>query len=204
MFENLRRDSARYANDGGWFTHPGFWVVATYRLGVWAHSLRNPLLRLPMWVVYRVLRFPCALWNVALWAGPDGARIGAGFCLIHPVNVYISHGVEIGEDCLIFHEVTLGTGPIPGRPKIGNHVDIYAGARLVGGVVVGDYAVVGPNCVVSRDVPAHSSVVVAQCRIIPHSMRAEAEPKARADDRDAEPILLSPSERRHHQGRDQG
>jgi serine O-acetyltransferase len=173
MFENLRRDSVRYAEQGGWLTHPGFWVVAIYRFGVWAHALPSPFLRIPMWVLYRVLRIPWSMRNVDLWAGKTGARIGAGFCLIHPENVYICRGVEIGEDCLIFHEVTLGTGPTPGRPKLGNKVDIYSGARLLGGVKVGDGAIIGPNCVVSRDVPAHSIVMVAPCKIIPQSMASE-------------------------------
>ena len=169
MFENLRRDGERYSSDGGWFGHPGFWAVATYRMGVWAHALPSPFLRLPLWVVYRLLRLPWRVFNVNLWAGPRGARIGAGFCLLHPANVYIGRGVEIGEDCLIFHEVTLGMGPVPGVPRIGNNVDIYPGARVLGGIVVGDGAIVGPNCVVSRDVPAHSTVMPTPCRIIPQS-----------------------------------
>ena len=47
MFENLRRDSAKYEDIGGWHAHPGFWIVAIYRLGVWAHSL-PAFLRIPM------------------------------------------------------------------------------------------------------------------------------------------------------------
>lgn len=169
MFDNLRRDGERYANDGGWFFHPGFWAVATYRFGVWAHALPSPFLRLPMWAVYRVLRLPLRVFNVNLWAGARGPRIGAGLCLLHPANVYIASGVEIGENCLIFHEVTLGLGPVPGLPRIGSHVDIYPGARVLGGIVVGDGAIVGPNCVVSSDVPPHSTVMPPPCRIIPQS-----------------------------------
>jgi serine O-acetyltransferase len=171
MFENLRRDSARYADQGGWYTHPGFWIVATYRMGVWAHTLPSSFLRIPVWVLYRLLRFPWRLlFNVDLWAGPRGARIGAGLCLIHPANIVIGAGVEIGEDCLIFHDVTLGTGHVPGVPKIGRNVDIYVGARVLGGVVVGDGSMVGANCVVTRDVPPGSVVLAAPCRVIPRSL----------------------------------
>ena len=129
----------------------------------------NGLLRLPVWVIYRVARLPLRLFGVDLWAGPGGARIGAGLCLIHPTNIVIGGGVDVGEDCLIFHEVTLGTGPVPGVPKIGKNVDIYVGARVLGGVVVGDGSMIGANCVVTRDVPAGSVVVPAPNRVIPRS-----------------------------------
>lgn len=182
MFENLRRDRSKYARYGKWYAHPGFWIVAAYRLGAWAHSLRNPLLRIPALVLYRLVKAPLRIFNVFLWAGPHGARVGAGLCLIHPSNIMIGRGVEIGEDCLIFHDVTLGTGPVPGRPKIGNRVDIYVGARVLGGIVVGDDSMIGANCVVSRDVPAGSVVVAAPCRVIPRSLtQVGRDPDRRAD-----------------------
>lgn len=170
MFEKLRRDSARYAGLGGWYANSGFWIVAVYRLGAWAHSLPNGLLRIPVWVLYRLIRLPLRIYNVDVWAGPGGARIGSGLCLIHPSNILIAGGVEIGEDCLIFHEVTLGTGPVPGRPKIGNGVDIYVGARVLGGITVGDRSMIGANCVVMQDVPPRSVVVPTPIRIIPQSL----------------------------------
>jgi serine O-acetyltransferase len=174
MFENLRRDSARYASLGGWQTHPGFWIGAVYRLGVWAHGQPSRWLRWPLWVLYRLLRLPLRIFNVHLWAGARGAKIGPGLCLIHPTNVMIGRGVEIGEDCLIFHDVTIGTGTLPSVPKIGNKVDIYVGARLLGGIAIGDGCMIGANCVVTRDVPEGSVVVAAPCRIIPRSLSVVA------------------------------
>lgn len=170
MFENLRRDSARYAELGGWYANPGFWIVAVYRFGMWADSLPQVILRAPMWILYRLLKLPTRLFNVDLWAGRRGARIGSGVCLIHPANIIIGGGVEIGENCLIFHEVTLGTGHTPGTPKIGNNVDIYVGARILGGVTIGDGSMVGANCVVTRDVPASSVIISAPARVIPRSL----------------------------------
>jgi serine O-acetyltransferase len=180
MLANLRRDSERYASLRGWLRHPGFWIVAVYRLGAWAHSLRNPLLRLAMWLVYRMAKLPFGLFSVELWAGSHGARVGPGLCLIHPANVVIGRGVEIGEDCLIFHDVTIGTGPIPGVPKIGNQVDIYVGARVLGGIVVGDRCMIGANCVVVSDVPAGSVVVAPPSRVIPRSLSRFARAAERA------------------------
>lgn len=170
MFDNLRRDAARYAELGGWYAHPGFWIGAVYRLGMWASSLPHALLRLPFWILYRLLRLPLRIFNVDVWAGARGARIGPGLCLIHPANIIIGRGVEIGENCLIFHEVTLGTGPTPGIPKIGDNVDIYVGARVLGGVTVGDGSMIGANCVVTKDVPAHSVALAPAMRVIPRSL----------------------------------
>lgn len=176
MFENLQRDSTKYPC---WYTAPGFWIIAIYRLGVWADSRRSPLLRIPLWLLYRFLRAFTLMFNVDVWAGGRGARIGPGVRLIHPTNIIIGGSVEIGEDCLIFHDVTLGTGLVPGTPKIGRGVDIYPGARILGGVTVGDHSVVGANCVVTRDVPPESVVLSAPSKTIPRTLS----PVARAGDR---------------------
>jgi serine O-acetyltransferase len=174
MFEHLRRDSQRYQELGGWLGHPGFWIGAVYRFGMWAGALRSPLLRLPMWILYRLVRLPLRVFGVDLWAGPRGARIGPGLCLIHPSGILIGRGVEIGEDCLIFHEVTIGTGAAEGVPKIGNNVDIYVGARLLGGIHIGDGCMIGANCVVTKSVPAGSVVVAPPNRVIPRSLSVVA------------------------------
>ena len=183
MFENLRRDAARYEDLGGWHCNAGFWIVAIYRMGAWAHTL-PVFLRIPIWVLYRLARIiPYRLLNVTLWAGPRGTRIGAGFCLIHPTDVAIGQGVEIGEDCLVFHDVTIATGPVPGCPKIGRNVDIYVGARVLGGITVGDRSMVGANCVVTKNVPDDSVVLPAPSRVISRKLS----PVARASDRQAHP-----------------
>jgi serine O-acetyltransferase len=179
MFENLRRDSARYANVGRWYTQSGFWITAIYRLGVWADSMPSRFLRIPIWALYRLLKLPFGIFNVRLWAGPGGSRIGAGLCLLHPSNITIGPKVEIGENCLIMREVTLARGHIPGTPKIGNNVDIYVGARVLGGVVIGDSTLVGANCVITKDVPPRSIVLTAPSRVMPRSHS----PGARTPDR---------------------
>jgi serine acetyltransferase len=174
MLENLRRDAEKYSVDGGWYRSPGFWIVANYRLEVWAHAKTSGLVRMPLLALSRLLRIPLWFLKVSVWGGPAGARIGAGLRLIHPANIVIGSGSEIGEDCLIFHEVTIGAGPLPGRPKIGNNVNIYVGARILGGVNIGDNCMIGANCVVTRDVPAGSVVVTSPCRVISRSLSAVA------------------------------
>lgn len=167
MFENIRHDRARYERGAG---EAGFWIMAVYRLGNWASGLGNPLLRKLVWWAYRLARLPLAPFRVVLWAGPRGSRVGRGLVLIHPNDVLIGPGCVIGDDCLIFHDVTIGSGPVPGMPKIGNKVDIYVGARILGGITIGDGAMIGANCVVTRDIPAGSVVLSAPCKVIPRSM----------------------------------
>jgi serine O-acetyltransferase len=116
--------------------------------------------RLPWHAVRRrwlVLRH--RFWSVVTGADISlGCRIGGGLLLPHPNGVVIHNDVEIGPNCLIFQQVTLGARR--GRvPRLGGHVDIGAGAKLLGGIVVGDDALIGANAVVLDDVPAGATVV---------------------------------------------
>lgn len=100
-------------------------------------------------------------WSVV--AGADiplnSSRLGGGLLLPHPQGVVIHPDAEVGPNCLLLQQVTLGTGPRPGTPKLGGHVDVGAGAKILGGVRIGDHAVIGANAVVISDVPAHCVAV---------------------------------------------
>jgi len=98
-------------------------------------------------------------WSVVTGADISlGCRIGGGLLLPHPNGVVIHNDVEIGPNCLIFQQVTLGARQ--GRvPRLGGHVYIGAGAKLLGGIVVGDDALIGANAVVLDDVPPGATVV---------------------------------------------
>jgi len=174
MLNYLRRDCEKY--NGEWFRRAGFWITAIYRFGNWADSIPIFLFRYPMWFLYFFLKMILGLFttNIVLWAGRNGTRIGPGFCLLHPFNVLIGRDVEIGENCQIYHEVTLGTGQVPGMPIIGNNVTIYSGARLFGGINIGDNAMIGANCVITKDIPPNSIVVVPPSRIIPRTLSTQA------------------------------
>jgi serine acetyltransferase len=171
MFENLRRDSARYAEFGGWQRNLGFWVGASWRFGAWASRIRPAALRWPMRLLAALVRAPALLFlNVDI---PVQARIGPGLCLPHPFSIVMGSRAELGENCTVFHEVTLGRGPLPGEPRIGGNVVLFVGARVLGGVVIGDRAEIGANCVVTRDVPARS-VVVTPSRVLPQTLMRTA------------------------------
>jgi serine O-acetyltransferase len=107
-------------------------------------------------------------WSVVTQAEIDlNAPIEGGLLLPHPNGIVIHPKVEIGANCLIFQQVTLGSaGGNRGVPRIGTHVDIGAGARVLGPVTIGDHAVIGANAVVLKDVPPHAVAVGAPARIL--------------------------------------
>ena len=92
-----------------------------------------------------------------------GVRIGKGFFCDHGAGVVIGETAEIGENCVLFHGVTLGgTGKHTGKrhPTIGNNVFIGTHATILGPVRIGDNSMIGAEAVViNRDVPANCSVV---------------------------------------------
>jgi len=111
--------------------------------------------------------------NVAIFGieSSPQVRIGGGLFLPHTVGTVL--GAErIGEYVTILQGVTLGTvEPDNGftvslRPVIGNHVVLGAGAKVIGRVTIGDYAKIGANAVVLKDVPAHALAVGVPARII--------------------------------------
>jgi len=94
-------------------------------------------------------------------------RIEGGLLLPHPNGIVIHPQVVIGPNCLLFQQVTLGTGgPIPGVPRLGGHVDIGAGAKILGGVNIGNNAKIGANAVVLCDVPENATAVGIPARIL--------------------------------------
>lgn len=85
--------------------------------------------------------------------------------LPHGLNgIIISHNAVIGYDCKIFHQVTIGEGR-GGAPIIGNHVLIGAGAKIIGGIHIGNNVKIAAGCVVMQDIPDNSVVLPGELRI---------------------------------------
>jgi serine O-acetyltransferase len=104
-------------------------------------------------------------WSIISGADiPINTRIGGGLLLPHPNGVVIHPDCEIGPNCLIFQQVTLGNRN--GVPKIGGHVDIGAGAKILGDIHIGDHARIGANAVVLIDVPSGATAVGNPARLI--------------------------------------
>ena len=90
----------------------------------------------------------------------------------HPLGIVVATNGEIGKNCTIYQNVTIGAknknlAYLPEHfPKIGNNVTIYAGACVVGGITIGDNVVIGANAVVTQDVPENSYAVGNPVKII--------------------------------------
>jgi serine acetyltransferase len=90
------------------------------------------------------------------------AEVGPGLYLYHGMGTVIGKGSRIGARALICQGVTTGEGPI-----IGDDVHLWAGAKVIGRVTVGDRVEVGANAVVIRDIPADSLAVGVPARVVP-------------------------------------
>lgn len=106
-------------------------------------------------------------WSVITGAEiPLNTQIAGGLLLPHPNGIVIHPNVKIGPNCLILQQVTLGSVEHGGTPTIGGHVDIGAGAKVLGAISIGDHAKIGANAVVLIDVPANQVAVGVPARIL--------------------------------------
>jgi serine O-acetyltransferase len=93
-------------------------------------------------------------WSVVTGAEiPLNCNVGGGLLINHPNGIVIHPAARIGVNCQISQQVTVGTNGKAGLPRIGGHVDIGAGAKILGAVRIGDHAKIGANAVVLDDVP---------------------------------------------------
>lgn len=177
LLTQLREDKA--ANGGNW-SKPGFHAVAVYRLGVWIRDLPPWPRRLltPLYGMAHIL-----VRNVYSIELPRQARVGRRLWIAHQGGIVIHGQAEIGDDCMIRQNVTIGQFGAGQKstkriaPKLGNGVQIGPGAVLVGGIAIGDDARIGPNAVVMSDVPAGGSAFAAPARIM-KPLRSQREPHA--------------------------
>ena len=127
--------------------YPGFHAVLLHRVAHRFYQAKVPLL--PR-VISQVSRF---LTGIEIH---PGATIGQRFFIDHGMGVVIGETAEIGDDVLIYQNVTLGgTGNERGKrhPTIGNNVVIGTGAKVLGGIHIGDNARIGAGAVVVHPVP---------------------------------------------------
>lgn len=106
-------------------------------------------------VCRRIYKRVCQRYNVDL---PVKTRVGKGLIIYHCYGLVVHQDAVIGDNCMLAHQVTLAYEK-GAAPVIGNQVRIAPGAKVVGGVSIGDNVVVGTNAVVVKDVPANSVTV---------------------------------------------
>jgi len=141
-------------------TYAGFHALMAYRVSHWLKSMGVPF-------------FPRVVSQLARWlTGVEihpSAKIGTGFFIDHGMGVVIGETAEVGDYVTLFQGVTLGgTGKERGKrhPTLGNHVVVGAGAKILGGITIGDNVKIGANSVVLKNVPANSTVIGVPGRII--------------------------------------
>ena len=85
------------------------------------------------------------------------SEIGNNFLLVHGLGTVIGSNVKIGDNCTIYHNVTIGTryDTDKYKPQIGNNVIIYSGAKIIGNIKIGNNVVIGTNAVVTKDIPCN-------------------------------------------------
>ena len=169
----FERDPAATSRLEVFLTYSGFHALMVYRMAHWL-------------LVHRVPFFPRAISQLARWlTGVEihpGAIIGTGFFIDHGMGVVIGETTEIGDYVTLFQGVTLGgTGKDRGKrhPTLGNHVVVGAGAKVLGGISIGDNVKVGANAVVLRSVPPNSTVVGNPGRVVKYE--GERLPEATMD-----------------------
>ena len=181
MFSSIRqdlravfdRDPAATSTLEVILTYAGFHALLAYRVSHWLSTYHIPFL-------------PRAISQVArLLTGIEihpAAIIGKGFFIDHGMGVVIGETAEIGDYVTLFQGVTLGgTGKERGKrhPTLGNHVVVGAGAKILGGIRIGDNVKVGANSVVLKSVPANSTVTGVPARVI--KMEGNRLPEATMD-----------------------
>ena len=139
--------------------YPGFHILVYHRIAHWLYQHKRFFLA--RWVSQHGRR------RTGIEIHP-GATIGRCLFIDHGMGVVIGETAVVGDDCTIYHGVTLG-GVSLGRgqkrhPTLGKGVVVGAGAKILGGFTVGDNARIGSNAVVVREVPENVTVVGVPAR----------------------------------------
>ena len=140
--------------------YPGLHALICYRLAHRLHKWHIPL-------IPRVISYIARIFT-GIEIHP-AAQIGRRFFIDHGEGVVIGETSIIGDDVLMYQQVTLGgTGKDTGKrhPTIGNNVILGAGAKILGNIDIGDFVRIGAGSVVIEDVPPHSTVVGVPGRIV--------------------------------------
>jgi len=168
MFNHLRediavvfeRDPAARSTFEVLTTYPGVHALLFHRLAnfLWTNGLR--------WLA----RFLSHLgrWLTGIEIHP-GATIGRRVFIDHGMGVVVGETAEIGDECTLYHGVTLGgTTWNKGKrhPTLGRGVVVGAGAKILGPITIGENAKVGSNAVVVKDVPPGATAVGIPARIL--------------------------------------
>ena len=156
----MARDPAARSRLEVYFLYSGFKAVRAYRKANWFYRHNHKFIA--RWISQR------ARHKTGIEIHP-GATIGKGLFIDHGMGVVIGETTEIGDNCTIYQNVTLGgTGKDVGKrhPTLGNNVMVGCGAKILGPFTVGSNARIAANSVVLREVPENATVVGVPGRVV--------------------------------------
>jgi serine O-acetyltransferase len=169
VFDNIREDWRTHER---LWTRPGFYALVIYRFGRWRYTVRPRLLRMPLSFFYELLKFySITVLGVEL---PCEVVLGRRTVIEHVGGIVISGDAVFGDDCVLRNGVTVGLRHkgVRGAPRLGDRVDIGAGAKILGAITIGNDASIGANAVVLTDVPANHIAVGVPARILPQRAKS--------------------------------
>lgn len=143
--------------------HVAIWATLIYRLSHWCsrHHVRGlPIL---------LERLNLHMFAIEI---SSSVPIGPGLYIPHPAGTVIM-ATRVGANCSFIHGVTVGMRDTWEFPVLGDAVTVGAGARVLGGIELGDGCMVGANAVVIDSVPAHSTAVGVPARILRSKARVK-------------------------------
>ena len=156
-----KRDPAARSVVGVIFLYSGFHAIVYHRISHFCYKYK--LLSLARWVSQ------VARHKTGIEIHP-GAKIGRGLFIDHGMGIVIGETAVIGDNCTIYHGVTLGgRGHSKGErrhPVIGDNVLVGAGAKLLGPITVGNDVSIGANAVVLHDIPDYATVVGVPGKVV--------------------------------------
>jgi serine O-acetyltransferase len=171
LWQQIVEDWIAHGRD---WTKPGFRAVAVYRFGVWRMNIQPIALRAPLSIFYRMLfRKVRNGYGIEL---PYSANLGRRVIIEHQGAIVIHGNCEIGDDCIIRQGCTLGNRYLDRpteAPKLGDRVNVGAGAKILGKVVIGDDACVGANAVVLKDVGVGETAIGIPAKILKREPASE-------------------------------
>jgi serine O-acetyltransferase len=164
VLKQTREDWGVHQQD---WTQPGFRAIAVHRIGAWLKDVQPKALRAPLFVLYRAMfRYIRNHYGIEL---PETTTVGRRFLISHQGGIVIHRFAQIGDDCLVRQNVTIGAASHDRwweAPKLGCGVQVGCGAAILGKVTIGDGVRIGPNVVVMTDIPPGATVVAAPPRVI--------------------------------------
>lgn len=164
LWQQIKEDWIAHGRD---WTKPGFRAVAVHRFGVWRMNIQPKLLRAPFSILYQIL-FQKVRNNYSIEL-PYTVQLGRRVIIEHQGAIVIHGHSIIGDDSILRQGVTLGNRYLSqpfDAPKLGNSVNVGAGAKIFGNVAISDGANIGANAVVLCDVPAGATAVGIPAKII--------------------------------------